>query len=129
MRGGLAHACFVRGTDRSCYPGVMGVTCQRSEDCLAGRTCESLPPEDGPPVADADAGAEAASRTATRVCTQPCADDADCLDGWGNQEGYCTAGWCRLGRQLGSPCTRDQQCAANRCQGATPDSPGICVKR
>jgi hypothetical protein len=111
VRGGLPHSCFVRGTDRSCYVGVLGVTCQHSDDCLAGRTCEGLPPEDGssaPPV---------------RVCTQPCTSDPDCLDAWGNQEGYCTAGWCRLGRQIGTACMRDQQCAANVCVG------GICTRR
>jgi hypothetical protein len=140
-RGGLPHACFVRGGDRSCYPGVLGVTCRRSEECLAGRTCETLPAEEG---AVADAGAEAdaggdgggdggldggAAGHGTRVCTSPCRDDADCVDGWGTQEGYCAAGWCRLGHNVKEPCMRDQQCGSNRCEIASAGAPGVCVKR
>jgi hypothetical protein len=115
-RGGLPHACFVRGADRSCYPGVLGVTCQRSEECAAGRTCQRLAPESG----------SAAGSTA--VCTSPCGSDVDCLDSWNDQEAYCAGGWCRLARNVGGPCTRDQECADSRCAGAAPDAPGTCTK-
>jgi hypothetical protein len=128
VRGGLPHACFVRDADRSCYPGVLGVTCRRSDECLAGRTCESLPPEDGPSAVDGgpDGGT---SPVADRVCTQPCDDDADCLDGWNNREGYCAAGWCRLGRQIGTACTRDPQCRGGLyCQNPGLGEPGTCTE-
>jgi hypothetical protein len=70
------------------------------------------------------------SSAADRVCTQPCDDDADCLDGWGNREGYCAAGWCRLGHQIGTSCTREQSAgAALTCDGASPGHPGNCVER
>ena len=85
VRGGLPHACFVRDADRSCYPGVLGVTCRRSDECLAGRTCENLPPEDGPPAVDGgpDGGT---SPAADRMCTQPC--DQRCrLPRWLEQPG------------------------------------------
>jgi hypothetical protein len=122
-RGGLAHACFVRDGDRSCYPGVLGVTCQQSQDCLAGRVCESLPPDDAPAAIEA----VARGTNPARVCTLACTTDGDCLDAWNNREGYCAAGWCRLAHNIGSPCSRNEHCSSQNCRGATAGAPGTCA--
>lgn len=125
VRGGVPHACFVWGNDRSCYPGVLGTTCRRSEECLAGRTCESVPAEDIPPPVDA--GAPGGHEQKARICTRPCTTDVDCLDVWNEPEGYCAGGWCRLALGMGSPCTRPQMCRDQRCRGAGPGTPGTCA--
>ena len=129
VRGGLPHACFVRDADRSCYPGVLGVTCRRSAECLAGRTCENLPPEDGPPAVDGgpDGGT---SPAAERLCTQPCDDDADCLDG--STTGRVTAhpagaGW--HARPAARARASSSAGAAVHCVGASPGLPGTCTER
>jgi hypothetical protein len=131
VRTGVPHACFVRGEDRSCYPGTLGVTCQRSEECIAGMTCEVLPAEERLSATDGgrDAGADGAVPSATRVCARPCTADVDCLDGWKQQEGYCEAGWCRMGVGEGGRCTRDQQCGRHRCQLADGGAAGVCTPR
>jgi hypothetical protein len=120
VRAGIRHSCFVRDDDRSCYPGLLGVTCKRSEDCLEGMTCESLSAEQRPGDAGAggegDAGAGAdADPVASRVCTLPCHTDGDCVDLWGQHQGYCEASWCRLSAGTNEPCTRDQQCRDGAC--------------
>jgi hypothetical protein len=121
VRGGLPHTCFVRGDSKSCYPGLLGITCQRSSECMPGTTCEDLPPERR--LAPGDAGTPAT----TRVCAHRCATDVDCLDAWDNQEGFCEDGWCRLGDTAGGPCDRDQECGAGHCQVGDGSALGHCV--
>ena len=123
VRSGLAHACFVRGADRSCYPGRLGVTCQRSEECLGSMTCEAVPPEQRLTDAAPDGGTGGENR----VCTLACSTDADCHHRmWAHEGGYCEAGWCRLGDGPGGPCTRDTQCRNNQCNHEA-GARGVCL--
>jgi hypothetical protein len=124
VRGGIAHTCFIRGAERSCYPGRFGLPCQRSEECIAGMTCQAVPPEQR--FAGVDAGVPPAGDA--RICTVACQTDADCdANPWTTGSGYCEAGLCRLGDGRGGPCLRDHQCRGTyRCLPPAGGGPAVC---
>jgi hypothetical protein len=119
VRGGLAHACFVRGADRSCYPGLMGLTCQRTTDCMPGLVCQALPP--------AERFGGAGGEGTVSKCTRTCQSDSDCWDIWKNREGYCEGGWCQPTENDTGPCLREEQCSHTHCSRADGGVTGMCA--
>jgi hypothetical protein len=110
-RGGMAYACLQDG-EGGCFPGILGVPCKQQSECIAGLTCQDVPPEPEVPGAN------------LRICTLPCSvdggTDADgdhiCTDRQTvARNGYCGGGTCRLVRAPNLPCDRDAQCQSHRC--------------
>jgi len=124
-QGGLPHGCLQGGgLEGGCYPGVLGIPCASSSECIAPLSCQNAPVE-------ADGGA-----TSATICTTSCAvdggSDADGDSRCSSSQilGYCGQGWCRVARGAGQPCSRPSECSSGLCDPTTgtckppPASPG-----
>jgi hypothetical protein len=124
-RGGVAHVCLALGAERSCYPGRFGLPCADSAQCLAALGCFEVPFRQ---TYDSERSMDAppAGGGVSRICTLPCATDEDCdRNAWTGRDGYCDAGFCRLGGGPGTPCSRDVECR-NRICGRDAGPEGLC---
>jgi hypothetical protein len=108
-QGGLPHGCL-RG---SCYPGVLGIPCAGSSECIEPLSCL-------PVKAESDL-----APLSTQLCSLPCGvdggTDADADSQCQRPEinGYCANGTCRLVRSGNQPCTRNAQCGTGPCDTLT----------
>lgn len=102
-RGGLPHVC--REEDGSCYPGQLGLPCKASSECFDGLTCQVVSADDELDLPE------------QRLCTMPCGNhDSVCDPSAGfNDNGYCSAGFCRIKREDGTSCRRSEQCISGLC--------------
>jgi hypothetical protein len=107
VRGGLAQVCL---EDDTCYPGVFGMPCRSSSECLTPFACREVT-LDGREYIESSA-----------ICTVPCDEDADCefdptrprsLES--QDLGYCDGSSCRARALGGRPCDRDGHCRSGVC--------------
>jgi hypothetical protein len=113
-RGGIPHVCLAGG-EGGCYPGRFGLPCQETSECMTDFSCLMVPD-------DPDLNGPSGS-----ICTIPCDTDADCdADPWTLNDGYCSAGFCRLAGGDNAPCLRDQHCRGRTCDVGSSGTVGIC---
>jgi hypothetical protein len=109
-RAGIPHVCLDNGQG-GCFPGLLGMPCTRSQDCLSDLGCLDVAPDPRRSVV-----------SSPKVCTKPCTTDADCTsDPLIRNNGFCLVpdgqvdGVCRLTGAPGAPCERDGHCANGLC--------------
>jgi hypothetical protein len=111
-QGGLPTACVGAGAG-GCFPGLLGVSCQLSSECIGPLSCQSVP-------AELDV-----ALTTPQICTTPCGvaggsdADADAQCAPVAISGYCGGGFCRTPRSTGQACNRNTECASNLCDTTT----------
>jgi hypothetical protein len=115
VRGGIPHTCL-DGGQGGCYPGIFGMPCASSTDCLDAFECLTVSPDPRTLI------------TSPTICTLTCTSDADCQVPIVGDVGFCddAEGLCRLAGPPGAPCDRDAQCRAGTCPLDTSGN-GQCV--
>jgi hypothetical protein len=102
-RGGVPHVCLDDG-DGGCYPGVLGMPCLASSECVGHLQCLPAAPDARTIV------------SSPNICTVPCGTDADCTgDPLCGSGSFCADGLCRITGGPGMPCTTNTQCSNRVC--------------
>jgi len=102
-RGGVPHVCLAGGAG-GCYPGLFGLPCADSSECIPDLVCAAI------------TSADARYAAGTSICTTACLTDDDCdMDASTTRAGFCQDGLCHLGGGIDAPCTRPSECLSDRC--------------